>query len=99
MGATSSSGDGGTIQLYDGLNGTGNLIGQVQFGTGNGWPSPFGGITSTEEIRSAIFTCDFDGDLKCGVIDPTFGAVVPIPAAVWLFGSALGLLGWARRRV
>lgn len=24
--------------------------------------------------------------------------VVPIPAAVWLFGSALGLLGWIRRR-
>jgi hypothetical protein len=23
---------------------------------------------------------------------------VPIPAAVWLFGSALGLLGWTRRR-
>jgi hypothetical protein len=22
---------------------------------------------------------------------------VPIPAAVWLFGSALGLLGWTRR--
>ncbi len=25
--------------------------------------------------------------------------VVPVPAAAWLFGSALGLLGWARRRV
>jgi len=24
---------------------------------------------------------------------------VPIPAAVWLFGSALGLLGWTRRRI
>jgi hypothetical protein len=24
--------------------------------------------------------------------------VVPVPAAVWLFGSALGLLGWIRRR-
>jgi hypothetical protein len=23
---------------------------------------------------------------------------VPVPAAVWLFGSALGLLGWVRRR-
>ena len=23
---------------------------------------------------------------------------IPIPAAVWLFGSALGLLGWARRK-
>lgn len=26
------------------------------------------------------------------------GAPVPVPAAVWLFGSALGLLGWMRRR-
>jgi hypothetical protein len=25
-------------------------------------------------------------------------SVVPIPASVWLFGSALGALGWARRR-
>lgn len=25
-------------------------------------------------------------------------AIVPIPAAAWMFGSALGLLGWVRRR-
>jgi len=25
-------------------------------------------------------------------------SAVPVPAAVWLFGSALGLLGWLRRR-
>jgi hypothetical protein len=27
-----------------------------------------------------------------------FGAIVPVPAAVWLFGSAVGLLGWLRRK-
>ena len=26
------------------------------------------------------------------------GVLVPIPAALWLFGSALGLLGWIKRR-
>ena len=26
-------------------------------------------------------------------------SVVPVPASVWLFGSALGVLGWVRRRV
>jgi len=26
----------------------------------------------------------------------SIGGVVPVPAAVWLFGSALGLLGWVR---
>lgn len=25
-------------------------------------------------------------------------AVVPVPPAVWLFGSALGLLGWMKRK-
>jgi hypothetical protein len=24
---------------------------------------------------------------------------IPIPSAVWLFGSALGLMGWMRRKV
>jgi hypothetical protein len=33
-------------------------------------------------------------DLARLVINPS---IIPIPAAVWLFGSALGLLGWMRR--
>jgi len=40
--------------------------------------------------------------LTGGILGEAFGTgsfgVVPVPAAVWLFGSALGLLGWVRRR-
>ncbi len=39
------------------------------------------------------------GTLITGTLDIS-GAVnvIPVPAAAWLFGSALGLLGWVRRR-
>jgi len=40
------------------------------------------GLTGTDTLNS--FTLD--------------ASIVPVPAAVWLFGSALGLLGWVRRR-
>jgi len=30
--------------------------------------------------------------------DDPIPAVIPIPAAVWLFGSGLGLLGWMKRK-
>ncbi len=33
-----------------------------------------------------------------GSFELSAAAAVPVPAAVWLFGSALGLLGWMRRR-
>jgi len=43
---------------------------------------------------------DFDAPFNAWAVrDGDVGAnVVPIPAAVWLFGSGLGLLAWFRRR-
>jgi len=44
---------------------------------------------------------DLDGETVGADIDAIAAissAAVPIPTAVWLFGSALGLLGWMRRR-
>lgn len=29
----------------------------------------------------------------------TFASTVPVPAAVWLFGSAIGIMGWMRRKI
>jgi hypothetical protein len=50
----------------------------------NTWGS--GGIAILREPSEVAFYADFTP------------AVVPVPAAVWLFGSALGLLGWIRKR-
>ena len=37
-------------------------------------------------------------DVGMALVD-AHGTIVPIPAAAWMFGSALGLLAWVRRRV
>jgi hypothetical protein len=44
----------------------------------------------------SIHSSDFYGYMA---IDNIVVSVVPIPAAVWLFGSGLGLLGWMRQKV
>lgn len=44
-------------------------------------------------------TTDLTGDFNASIVQAKLGAVVPVPAAVWLFGSGLlGLVGIARRK-
>lgn len=52
---------------------------------------------SFERLNGEIAGCCLDH--RYVVSGSLNGTVVPIPAAVWLFGSSLGLLGWIRRRL
>lgn len=99
--STHNLADGGRVLAYSGLNGTGALLGEAGFGGS----SIFGGLTSSDLIMSVLFTCEFNGDLACGLNDPIFGTFaavnpseVPLPAAAWLFIAGAGALGAARRR-
>ncbi|MGI9342886.1 MAG: hypothetical protein ACR2QV_08540 [Gammaproteobacteria bacterium] len=47
-------------------------------------------------VRFAVFS---DTGTTAYMVEGTIlPQVIPVPAAAWLFGSALGLLGWVRRR-
>jgi len=67
----------------------GGIIEQGIFGGENLCPDePVCGGANSQVVRS------FDPRAGATLI----GEVIPIPAAAWLFGSALGLLGWLKRR-
>lgn len=52
------------------------------------WSAVMRVVTPNPLIQNAIDVQEF-------LVGP---AVVPVPAAVWLFGSALGMMGWVRRK-
>ena len=67
-------------------------------GTGTDNNRIFYGITSTIPI-AAIEILNPVGDGDGILLDDVQYAAVPVPPAAWLFGSALGVLGWIRRSV
>jgi hypothetical protein len=54
---------------------------------------------SMDELNNGAEEFFLDGTFSgADVQDAVDNSIVPVPAAVWLFGSALGLLGWMRRK-
>jgi len=54
-----------------------------------------GGIVEIDHVEATVY--ELDNIYERFAFSGTVSAV-PVPAAVWLFGSALGGLGWMRRR-
>jgi hypothetical protein len=67
---------------------------QVGFSSGIAFVGSNGSGSEAAEFTSTFNVFASDTDL----LTAWSLAPVPVPAAVWLFGSALGLLGWMRRR-
>lgn len=66
--------------------------GMLILGNANGGVGGLGGVAGSCYLAGA-------GDPGCLRAHwLVFTDTVPVPAAAWLFGSALGLLGWVRRR-
>ncbi len=66
----------------------------------SGNSAEFAGIVANDMPQISMIQLDASGDNKWGIDNIEFGGVsaVPIPAAAWLFGSALLGLGVVKRR-
>jgi hypothetical protein len=85
------------IQTFIGINNlnmVGNLEGEVNFLNSATWLG-FDSILDSGGDPITDFTVTSSSGFNYALPHP---AAIPIPAAVWLFGSALGLLGWIRRK-
>jgi hypothetical protein len=74
-------------------------LGTITVAKNVGSDSKFFGFTS-DSLLSTLTITPF-GDSSVGIDDVTYGGVSPVsvPAAVWLFGTALiGLVGFGKRR-
>ena len=90
------------LQLFNGIE----LVDALQYGDAGMFNAGEGGfaedISGDFSLSRDLFGTDSNNnaiDFNVGVPTPGIGpAVVPIPAAGWLFGSTFALLGWFRSR-
>ncbi len=72
----------------------------VELGSLGGWFDTVNFDSSWSGLKSVSVNFETEGNYLFNVpgVDNIVASVVPVPAAVWLFGSALAGLGWMRRK-
>jgi len=75
----------------------GNIIAEATF-TGLGWETVTFGSNWTGISRVAISASYQTSHAHALDLDNIVVTTVPVPAALWMFGSALAGLGWLRRK-
>jgi hypothetical protein len=56
-------------------------------------------LATLELVSGLNFTSPSDGNDDWARLEASAQSVIPLPAAVWLFGSALGVMGVMRRKI
>lgn len=78
-----------------------DVMADINLADTSGWVSDTEVNLTLENLLTATTVSDPSQAFvqkKLGGIGVIINPVVPVPASVWLFGSALGFLGWLRRR-
>jgi len=83
----------------DGLGNVTTNAGEIRRGLGSTAGCGLGPTTKNVSYNASLNTITCGTITTSGLVITGTAPVIPVPAAVWLFGSALGLLGVARRKM
>jgi len=89
--------DGGSPTIGSWTTATADIVEADWTVTSGTWAGLLANVTSLE-LRIEVFSGGVNPPPEIEGIDNVILTAIPLPATAWFFGSALGLIGWIRRK-